>query len=136
MGLCSLFAEGNFEDYEALAKKGRRESVDLVVGELCSGIGILSEKVTVSNLFKLHKEKKAEDCIAGVFNMVGEVVGTVACMALRATKLEHLTFLGSAVRSDYLKKVLINVCKLYGCNYVFSGDPQFAVVNALLTKKG
>ncbi len=136
MGLCSLFAEGSFENYEAMAKKGRRERVDLVVGELCTGIGILSENVTVSNLAKLRKEESAEDCIAGVFNMVGEVVGTVACMTLRATELGHITFLGSAVRSDFLKRVLIDVCELYGCNYVFSEDPQFAIVNTLLTKKG
>jgi len=135
MGLCSLFSDGRFEEYETMARNGDRKSVDLLVGDICESIGSLSAGVTASNLFKLSRGMKAEDCISAIFNMVGEVVGTVACMALRATDLEHITFLGSAVRSEVLREVLKGVCNLYGCDYRFSKDPQFSVVSALIEKK-
>jgi type II pantothenate kinase len=135
VGLCSLFSDGGFEEYETMARKGNRNNADLLIGDICGGIGSLSAGVTASNLFKLSRGMKTEDCISGIFNMVGEVVGTVACIALRSTDLEHITFLGSAVRSEILKEVLKGVCNLYGCDCRFSKDPQFSVVSALMTKK-
>lgn len=136
MGLCSLFAEGSFEEYEAMAGRGNRKNVDLLVGDICDSIGDLSGDVTASNLSKLSREKSAEDCIAGVFNMVGETIGTVACTSLRGTDLGHITFLGSVVRSDLLREILKGVCGLYGCDHAFSKDPQFAVAESLLAKNG
>jgi len=136
MGLCSkLIGKGTFEDYEKIALKGNRHNVDLLVEDMCERIGDLDGSVTASNLSRMNRRTSPEDAAAGVFNLVGEVIGTVSSLALKTTGLSHITFLGSTTRSKTIRGTLTGVCSMYGCKNVFSKDPAFEIAEALSKQK-
>ena len=136
MGLCSkLIGKGTFEEYERMALEGNRRNVDLLVEDMCERIGDLDGSVTASNLSRMTHKTSPKDAAAGVFNLVGEVIGTVSSLALKTTGLSHITFLGSTTRSEAIKRTLTGVCAMYGCRSVFSKDPVFEIAEALSKQK-
>ena len=133
MGLCSIIAgNGNFEHYETLAESGISGKTDLLVGDVSEGMGILSREVTASNLAKLSRDSDVNNVVRGVFNLVGEVVGTLSCFALRSTGYDRAIFLGSAMESELLISVVDGVFNLYGCRATLVDDPMFAIAKTLL----
>ena len=130
MGLCSLiYGAKNFEDYDALAMKGNRKRVDIMVKEIIGReMGMLNMEMTASNLAKNGEEK---DIAASIFNMVGEVVGTIASLAFKSCSLNQIVFLGSTLRSSIVKDTIKKVCKIYGCPCFFVNDPVFEIVGGL-----
>jgi len=102
---------------------------------MCERIGDLDGSVTASNLSRMNRRTSPEDAAAGVFNLVGEVIGTVSSLALKTTGLSHITFLGSTTRSKTIRGTLTGVCSMYGCKNVFSKDPAFEIAEALSKQK-
>ena len=132
MGLCSLiYGVRSFGKYEELAMKGNRKKADFMVGEVVGReIGILDAETTASNLAKIDGVEK-EDIAASIFNMVGEVVGTVASLAFKNCTLNRIVFLGSTLGSFIVKDTIKKVCGMYNCPYVFVKDPMFEIVEGL-----
>ena len=130
MGLCALiYGAKNFEAYDALAMKGNRKRVDIMVEEIVGReMGMLNMEMTASNLAKNGEEK---DIAASIFNMVGEVVGTIASLAFKSCSLNQIVFLGSTLRSSIVKDTIKKVCNIYGCPCFFVNDPVFEIVGGL-----
>ena len=131
MGLCSLiYGTKNFKDYDALAMKGNRRRVDLMVEEIVGReMGMLNMETTASNLAKINSEEK--DIAASIFNMVGEVVGTIASLAFKSCSLNQIVFLGSTLRSSIVEDTIKKVCNIYCCPCFFVNDPVFEIAGGL-----
>ena len=68
-----------------LARGGDLSKVDLSVKEITGGaVGFLPEYATASNFGRVTDDASENDLALGVINMVGQVIGTIACLAARS----------------------------------------------------
>jgi len=111
-----------------LAEKGDPRNVDLTVGDIVGGpVGRLEPDVTASNFGKVGDDVKSEDIAAGLVNMVGQVIGTVAYFASKSVKLEdRIVLVGGLMTHDLVVKAAIRPISLFGGKAIVPRDPQFA----------
>lgn len=121
-----LFKEENLDELERIAKKGKREKIDLKVRDIMGGaVGIVPADATASNFGKIafYRAKgkscrgasEKSDISQSLFNMVAEVVGTLAFFGAKNYGLEKdIVFCGRVAENKIIKKRLIETVKLWG----------------------
>ncbi len=111
-----------------MAKKGDPRNVDLTVGDIVGGpVGKLEPSVTASNFGKVGDDVRPEDIAAGLVNMVGQVIGTVAFFAARSVNLENeIVLVGGLMIHDLVVKAVMKPLSLFGGHAIVPEDPQFA----------
>jgi len=105
----------NFEVLEELASKGDLRKVDLTVGDLAGrSVGIIPAEATASNFGNISEDADEKDLSAGIFNLVGEVIGVVISLAAKAYGLERdVVLVGRLAGSKLISKRINEVCKLF-----------------------
>ena len=105
----------NFEVLEELASKGDLRKVDLTVGDLAGrSVGIIPAEATASNFGNVSEDADEKDLSAGIFNLVGEVIGVVISLAAKAYGLERdVVLVGRLAGSKLISKRINEVCKLF-----------------------
>lgn len=110
-----LFKEENLDELEKIAKTGKREKIDLKVRDIMGeSVGIVPADATASNFGKVESNKKS-DIASALFNMLAEVVGTLAFFGAKNYGLEKdIVFCGRVAENKIIKKRLIETVKLWG----------------------
>jgi len=110
-----------------LAKNGDLGRVDLSVKDIAGGaVGFLPENATASNFGKITDDASESDFALGVVNMVGQVIGTIACLAAEANGLEQdVVLVGKVAGNEEITDVMQRVGALYGVKMVVPRDPDF-----------
>ncbi len=110
-----------------LAKDGDLRKVDLSVKDIAGGsVGFLPENATASNFGKVTDDASEADFALGVINMVGQVIGTIACLAAKANGLEQdVVLVGKVAANKEITDVMQGVGALYGVKMVVPRDPDF-----------
>ncbi|MEM2849391.1 MAG: pantothenate kinase [Candidatus Bathyarchaeia archaeon] len=105
----------NFEVLEELASRGNLRKVDLTVGDIAGrSVGIIPAEATASNFGNLSEDADEKDLAAGIFNLVGEVVGVVVSLAAKAYGLERdIVLVGRLAGSRLISERINEVCKLF-----------------------
>ncbi len=123
-----------------LAKKGNIRKVDLTVGELAGkSVGILSETVTASNFGKINDRTEKEDLALGLFNLVGQVIGTLSVFAAKAYGLiRDIVYVGGLTKVELFSKPLLWSTNLFGGKALIPRNSDYctAIGAALAAKKG
>ncbi len=111
-----------------LASRGDPRNVDLTVGDIVGGpIGLLTPDVTASNFGKVGDVVSPEDVAAGLVNMVGQVIGTVAFFAAKSVGLhDRIILVGGLVTHEPVLRAILKPIRLFGGKATVPKDPQFA----------
>ncbi len=110
-----------------LARGGDLSKVDLSVKDIAGGaVGFLPENATASNFGKVTDDATEADLARGVVNMVGQTIGTIACLASKAHGLEdHVVLVGKVAANEEITSVIMGVGGLYKVKMVVPRDPDF-----------
>jgi type II pantothenate kinase len=108
-GLGSLiFKNSSGLEINEFAVKGSRAELDLLIGDVVNKIGDLSPEITAVN-FGRAKDSLAdtmENTAAALCNMIGEVIGTIACLNAILVGSQKIYFIG---RTSNLSEVINGV---------------------------
>ncbi|MBS7612955.1 pantothenate kinase [Candidatus Bathyarchaeota archaeon] len=119
----------NFEVLEELASKGNLRKVDLTVGDIAGRpVGIIPAEATASNFGNLSEDADEKDLAAGIFNLVGEVVGVIVSLAAKAYGLERdIVLVGRLAGSRLIYERINEVCKLFKVSAIVPENYDYCV---------
>ena len=101
-----LIGDDNVLILEKRAKYGKAERVDLTLKEIYpKGIGLLPSNATASHFGSLKNPNK-DDLSAALFNLVGQVVGSIAGFASKAFNQKTIVFTGHLAESRLIKEII------------------------------
>ena len=122
-----LLRTQNVATTEHLAEKGDTSKVDLTVQDLAGhGVGRLPGFATASNFGKLSDETTDSDVAAGLFNLVGQVIGMVAVFASKACGLERsVVLVGRLTQSKSFVESITRVGSLFDVSFTVPDRADF-----------
>ena len=122
-----LLRTQNVATTEHLAEKGDTSKVDLTVQDLVGhGVGRLPGFATASNFGKLSDETTDSDVAAGLFNLVGQVIGMVAVFASKACGLERsVVLVGRLTQSKSFVESITRVGSLFDVSFTVPDRADF-----------
>jgi type II pantothenate kinase len=122
-----LLEETDIEKIEALARQGDLEKVDLTMKEIYpNGIGLLDSKATASHFGSLEDYSR-EDLALGLFNLVGQSIGSVSAFAAKSEGLKEIVFTGKLAHSRlFLEIVRDRVLKIVPLELVAPENAEYA----------
>lgn len=129
-----LTGEMRFADIVAQAEKGDRFLVDVLVRDIYGrDIPGLPGDITAANFGKSLSPRK-EDLARALFQMVGEVIATVACLAAQCHDIAEVVYIGSSLReNEVFREVLDSSTRFLGKEPRFLRLGEFVgAVGALL----
>lgn len=129
-GLAQLILrKQNFEVLEELALKGDLHKVDLTVGDIAGrSVGIIPAEATASNFGNVSEEADEKDLAAGIFNLVGEVIGVVVSLAAKAYGLERdVVLVGKLAGSKLIFRRISEVCNLFNVSVIVPKNYDYCV---------
>ncbi|RLG42874.1 MAG: pantothenate kinase [Thermoproteota archaeon] len=111
-----LLGKSSVDSVLEMAREGDLARVDLTVGDIVGrGVGMLPPDATASNFGKVGDWTRPVDVAAGIVNLVGQVVGTVAVLAARAAGLEDsIVLVGRLAEEEPVAKTVIHTVELFG----------------------
>ncbi len=114
---------------EAMAEKGDLTRVNLRVQDVAGGpVGNLVPEATASNFGGLKDDATGPDLAAGIFNMVGEVIGMLAVVSAKATGLQdHVVLVGRLAKIDLLVRHIMRVGQLFNVKMVVPDLAEYCV---------
>ena len=115
---------------EKLASSGKRESLDLLIGEAVNEIGSLYPEITASNFVKgkITKKHSSEDIAASLSNMIGEVIGTISYLNAMICGLDEVYFLGRTSLNKTIKDGIEDRLKLANVKGNFADNREYGNV--------
>lgn len=126
----ALLGEADFERITALAGRGDRSRVDLLVSDVYpDGDFLLPGPVNAASLAKLVRGGRHEsaDLAHGLMGLVGENVALICCGLAAASQVDAIVFGGSTLRDNpALVAILRGVCLVLGRQPSFLPDGEFA----------
>lgn len=110
-----------------LAKDGDLRKVDLSVKDITGGaVGFLPEYATASNFGRITDDASESDLAFGIINMVGQVIGTIACLAAKANSLEKdIVLVGKVAANGEITDIIRGVGELYGVTMEVPENPDY-----------
>ena len=119
---------------EKLASSGKRESLDLLIGEAVNEIGSLYPEITASNFVKgkIIKKHSSEDIAASLSNMIGEVIGTISYLNAMICGLDEVYFLGRTSLNKTIKDGIEDRLKLANVKGNFADNREYGNVLGVL----
>jgi type II pantothenate kinase len=110
-----------------LAREGDLGKVDLSVKDITGGsVGFLPGYATASNFGRISDDASQSDLAMGIINMVGQVIGTAACLSARANGLEEdIVLVGKVAANREITDVIQGVGELYGMTMEVPEMPDF-----------
>ena len=115
---------------EELAASGKRESLDLLIGEAVNEIGSLYPEITASNFVKAKNTKKhsSEDLAASLSNMIGEVIGTISYLNAMICGLDEVYFIWRTSLNKSMRKGIEDRLKLANVKGSFAVNREYGNV--------
>ena len=123
----------NTSSMDEVTKKallGNRDNIDLLIGDVVSDIGVLNPAVTASNFAKLKKgdDVSENDVAAAIFNMIGEVIGTIAYLNAALCGINKVHFIGRVSTNEFVKNAINERLKLANMEGLFEDNREYGTV--------
>ena len=119
-----LLPVAEFHDIMELAKNGKVNQVDLLMGDITdTSISFLNGESTASNFGKMLDTATQSDIALAIVNMVYQVIGVLSVFAARAKKYKRIIVTGNGSKNPLGQKVLSDVSGMYGVEFVY---PEYA----------
>ncbi len=123
-----LLHSASLEELMVLLEQGDREQVDLTVKDIVgSGIGLVPDNATASNLAKLSRsvDFNDHDLAAGLVNLVGQTIGTLAVFAARSWGTEEIIFGGKLTKFQPIMQRVQWVLDIYNKKMILPERADF-----------
>jgi len=120
-----LLPIAGFSDIMELAKTGKLNQVDLLLGDITdTSLSFLKDESTASNFGKMLDTATPNDIALAIINMVYQVIGVLSVFAARARNTERVVVTGNGSDNLLGRKVLAeDITSLYGIEFIY---PEFA----------
>lgn len=113
-----IFNNDSLAELYKMAEKGDRCNVDTLIKDLFSGTDTLPQDLTASNLSKYSDKATDNDWVAGILNMVLEVVGTHAVIAANGYGVDTVVLTGGITKTEFAERVYQNFSDLYPQTFI------------------
>lgn len=132
-----LIHSTTFDHILELAQKGDLKQVDLLVEDISEqGISFLDPKATAANFGKMLDSATREDFALGIVNMVFQVIGMISVFAAKSRSANSILVTGNGSKNMLGRKVLEDISKIYGVEFEFPDDAEYATaIGAALSGK-
>jgi len=119
-----LLPTAEFHDIMELAKTGKVNQVDLLLGDITdTSLSFLSGESTASNFGKMLDTASTNDIAFSIINMVYQVIGVLSVFAARARNSSRVIITGKGSDNSIGQKVLADISRMYGIEFIY---PEFA----------
>jgi len=119
-----LLPVAQFNDILELAKNGKINQVDLLLGDITdTRLSFLSGESTASNFGKMLDTANSSDIALGIINMVYQVIGVLSVFAANAKDSKRVIVTGNGSKNMIGRKVLTDISALYGIEFLY---PEYA----------
>jgi len=119
-----LLPTAGFGDIMELAKNGKLNQVDLLLGDITdTSISFLNGESTAANFGKMLDTATHGDIALAIINMVYQVIGVLSVFAARAKNTDRVIVTGNGSDNCIGQKILADISAMYGINFIY---PEFA----------
>ena len=123
---CKNDATISFNNLIDMAKKGNRNNVDLLIGDISKdNILNMTKDITAANFAAIYKAAKSEDYIAAVLNMILE---NIALLVKTLYKDGDIIYIGTMVGDSYVRENIETIANYTGNKVTFVNDSEYAIV--------
>jgi len=131
-----LLPIAEFSDILELAKTGKLNQVDLLLGDITdTSISFLSGESTASNFGKMLDTASHGDIALAIINMVYQVIGVLSVFAARANNTNRVIVTGNGSKNEIGQNVLTNISSLYGIEFIYPDYAEYTTaIGAGLSK--
>lgn len=131
-----LFKNSHGNEINEFGKRGLRDSLDMLIGDVVNKIGNLSPEMTAVNFGKARyvDDFTTEDKSAALCNSIGEVIGTIAYLNALLIGSEKVYFVGRTSKLSLVVKGINEILKLAGVTGVYEDNREYANVIGVLEK--
>ena len=121
-----LLPTNEFNDILELAKTGKLNNVDLLLGDITGkGISFLNPESTASNFGKMLDTATPGDVALAIINMVYQVIGVLSVFAARARNTERVVITGNGSKNQIGQKVLANITSMYEIDFIYPEHAEY-----------
>lgn len=111
---------------DALARQGDTSKVDLSIGDMYSGERTLPAEMTASNLARPQPSGADADWAAGIFNLVLQVVGSMALFCANGCGTDTVVVVGGAAGLSVAQEAYEKFCKVYQKRFLLPEQGRYA----------
>jgi len=121
-----LLPTAEFSDILELAKTGRINQVDLLLGDITdTSLSFLNGESTASNFGKMLDTANHSDIAFAIINMVYQVIGVLSVFAARARNTGRVIITGNGSKNQIGQKVLADITAMYGIEFVYPEHAEY-----------
>jgi type II pantothenate kinase len=121
-----LLPTAEFSDIMDLAKNGKLNQVDLLLGDITdTSISFLNAESTASNFGKMLDTATHSDIAFAVINMVYQVIGVLSVFAARAGKTSRVIVTGNGSSNQIGQKALTDISLMYGIEFIYPEHAEY-----------
>jgi len=121
-----LLSTAEFCDIMNLAKTGKLNQVDLLLGDITdTSISFLNKESTASNFGKMLDTATPGDISLAIINMVYQVIGVLSVFAARARNTSCVIVTGNGSNNQIGQKVLTDVSAMYGVKFIYPENAEY-----------
>ena len=115
----------NFNTLIDMAKKGNKNNVDLLIGDINKGdIGNMTPDITAANFAAIYKKAKSEDYIDATLNMILE---NISLLVKALHRDAPIIYIGTMVADEHVRARLKKIAEYTGDNITFVNDTEYAI---------
>lgn len=131
-----LIKTQTFDNILNLADKGDLTQVDLLIEDISDlEISFLDRKATAANFGKMLDTARKEDIALAIINLVYQVIGVISMFAAKSRCHDIVLITGNGSKNRIGRKILEEVSRMYGINFIFPIEAEFATaIGAALTQ--
>ena len=119
-----LLPTAEFNDIIELAKTGKLNQVDLLLGDITdTSISFLSGESTASNFGKMLDTASPNDIAIAIINLVYQVIGVLSVFAAKARNSSRVIVTGNGSGNIIGQKIFAGISGMYGIEFIY---PEFA----------
>ncbi len=120
----ALLKTSNFENISQLAENGKKNNIDLSIGDIVGGdIELLPAHATASNFAKYSSTSSKADIALGIATLIAESITALAIEKCLRYKQTHIIFGGKFSKLPILQKHVLATTKLFNITAIF---PQYS----------
>ncbi|MDR1839479.1 MAG: pantothenate kinase [Treponema sp.] len=121
-----LLPTAEFADILELAKTGKINQVDLLLGDITdTSLSFLNDESTASNFGKMLDTANHSDIAFAIINMVYQVIGVLSVFAARARNTGRVIITGNGSKNQIGQKVLADITEMYGIEFVYPEHAEY-----------
>ncbi|MCL2804785.1 MAG: pantothenate kinase [Treponema sp.] len=133
-----LLPAAQFSDIMELAKTGKLNQVDLLLGDITdTSLSFLNGESTASNFGKTLDTASPPDFAMAIINMVYQVIGVLSVFAARANSVNRVIVTGRGSNNVIGQSVLAEISRMYGIEFIFPQSAEYTTaIGAGLSSNG